>query len=148
MKRIRKLSSKQAFSLVEVMVTLLIIGLISSFVYINFMGATDEAKIQTAKTQMKIYKSALDMYKLDNGDYPTTAQGLRALVQKPTTEPVPKNFRPNGYLNTDTVKKDPWNNPYVYEYPDPDNPSSYVLKSLGSDGKEGGQGTAKDIHAD
>lgn len=138
----------RAISLIEVMVVLLIIGLVSSFAFMNFMPTVEKAKVDTAKAQMKNFKMILRKYKLDNGFYPTTAQGLKSLIEKPVTEPVPENWQTGGYLDANSVPKDPWNNDYIYEFPDPNNPDSFLLKSLGTDGKEGGEGNAEDIISD
>ena len=136
---------KRAISLIELIVVLLIISLVGSFAYMNLMPTVDDARMKTAKTQMKNFKMMLDKYKLDNGFYPTTAQGLQSLVEKPTTDPVPEHYQSGGYLNSKVLPKDPWGHDYVYEYPDPNSPDHFLMKSLGSDGKEGGEGNAKDI---
>jgi general secretion pathway protein G len=130
------------------MVVLMIIGLIGSFVFMNLMPVAEGAKVTAAKTQMANFKSVLFKYKMDNGSYPTTQQGLQSLVQMPQTEPIPKNYQQGGYLESKRVPLDPWGNNYVYEFPDPDNPDRYLMKSLGSDGKEGGEGTSKDIKSE
>ncbi len=144
-KKWRKRSKERGISLIEIMVTLLIIGLISSFVYMNFMPSLEDSKIKAARTQMANFKMMLNKYKLDNNSYPSSAQGLKALIEKPVTEPVPENYQSGGYLDGKKVPKDPWGNEYIYEYPDPNRPDTFLLKSMGADGKEGGEGTAKDI---
>lgn len=147
-KRYKGRRGDRAISLIEIMVTLLIIGLISSFVYMNFMPTLEDSKVKAAKTQMSNFKMMLNKYKLDNNNFPTTAQGLKALIEKPVTEPVPENYQSGGYLDAREVPNDPWGHPYVYEFPDPNNPDRFLLKSLGSDGKEGGEENSQDINAD
>ena len=96
------------FTLIELMVVLVILGLLATFIGPKIMSAPDKARVTKAINDIKALESGLNMYKLDNGNYPTTDQGLLALVEKPELEPVPNNWSPGGYLSTSTVPKDPW----------------------------------------
>ncbi len=119
------------FTLIEILVVLIILGLIAAIIVPNITGRVDEAKIDTTKVQMKAIKDALEQYKLDNGTYPTTEQGLKALVEKPTTPPVPPRWRK--YL--DKVPRDGWDREFIYISPGVNHP--YELRSRGPDGEEG-----------
>lgn len=144
----RKLRKSRAMSLIEIMVVLFIIGLLGTFVFMNLMPTVDKAKVTAATVQMSTLKQALFEYKMDNGDYPMSNQGLNALISMPSTEPLPRNYKSGGYLAEGRMPQDPWGNDYVYEYPAPDQPGRYLLKSLGSDSREGGEGIAADISSD
>lgn len=130
---------EKGFTLIELMVVILIIGLLATIVVQNLRGATDRAKRVKAEADISALKTALDRYYLDNGFYPTTDQGLQALVSSPTTGRIPANYEEGGYI--ERVPLDPWGNPYFYQS-DGDN---YVLKSFGADGAEGGTGKNADI---
>jgi len=123
--------TNKGFTLLELLVVIVILSLLAALVIPKLTGRVDEAKIDTAKIQLKELKRALEMYRLDNGTYPTTEQGLKALVEKPQTPPVPKKW--HQYL--DSLPKDPWGNDYVYIYPAEKHP--YELKSKGPDGELG-----------
>ncbi|WP_369602038.1 type II secretion system major pseudopilin GspG [Hahella sp. SMD15-11] len=129
------------FTLIEIMVVMVILGLLIAAVAPNILGRADQAKVTIAKSDIRNLSNALDMYKLDNFSYPSTDQGLEALVKKPSGFPEAKNWNPNGYIKS--LPKDPWGNPYQYLSPGTHGP--YDLYSLGSDGKEGGEGDAADI---
>ena len=122
---------KRGFTLIEVLVVLIILGLIAAIIVPRITGRVDEAKIETTKIQLRAIKDALEQYKLDNGTYPTTEQGLRALVEKPTTPPEPPRWRQ--YL--EKVPKDGWGREFVYISPGVNHP--YELRSKGPDGEEG-----------
>lgn len=122
--------NKDGFTLVEVLIVITILGLIAALVIPRITGRLDEAKIETTKIQMKAIKDALEQYKLDNGIYPTTEQGLKALVEKPDIPPVPNHWRQ--YL--DKIPKDAWGRDFIYLSPGINRP--FVLRSLGPDGKE------------
>lgn len=126
-------TSKAGFTLIEIMVVLVIIGILMALVVPNVMGRPDEARITVAKADLKAISTALDMYKLDNFDYPSTQQGLDALVKKPGGNPVPKHWKQGGYLKKTPV--DPWGNPY--QYISPGTHGAYDLYSLGAKGKPG-----------
>jgi len=132
---------QSGFTLIEIMVVMVILGMLVAIVAPNIMGRSDQAKVTIAETQLRNIQNALDLYRLDNSHYPSTQQGLEALVSKPTGTPEPKNWNPEGYLKN--VPVDPWGNPYQYVSPGTEGP--YDLYSLGSDGQEGGDGDAADI---
>ncbi|NPB05277.1 MAG: type II secretion system major pseudopilin GspG [Aquificae bacterium] len=123
--------SSQGFTLIEILAVLIILGLLAALIIPNVVGSVDKGKVETTKVQMKAIKGALEQFKMDNGFYPTTQQGLRALVEKPTVPPVPQNWRQ--YM--EKVPKDAWGNDYIYVSPAPGKP--YELKSKGPDGIEG-----------
>jgi general secretion pathway protein G len=126
------------------MIVIVIIGVFAAILYPKFMGAPDDARRTKAKLDIKTIESALKMYKIDNGSYPNTDQGLMALIKKPETAPVPKRWREGGYLEGDSVPKDPWGNPYYYTSPAQEG-KDYELVSYGSDGEVGGTGKNGDI---
>lgn len=131
----------QGFTLIEIMVVMVILGLLVAIVAPNIMGRSDQAKVTVAETQLSNIANALDLYRLDNSHYPSTQQGLEALVSKPTGSPEPKNWNPDGYLKS--VPEDPWGAEYQYVSPGTEGP--YDLYSYGSDGQPGGEGDAADI---
>ncbi|BAT72180.1 general secretion pathway protein G [Thermosulfidibacter takaii ABI70S6] len=132
------------FTLIELLVVIVILGILATFLVPKIMSKPDEARVIKAKNDIKAIETALKMYKLDNGIYPTTEQGLEALIHKPTIPPIPKNYREGGYLDTNKVPKDPWGNPYIYRSPGEDG-RPYEIISYGADGKEGGTGVNADI---
>jgi general secretion pathway protein G len=129
-------------TLVEMIVVLAIIALVAALIVPNVIGRPDQARVTTATTDLRTISAALKMYRLDNGDYPTGQQGLKALAERPSTPPVPANWSAEGYLPQ--VPVDPWGNPYVYVAPAP---GGFELKSLGKDGKPGGEGLDADLTA-
>ncbi len=135
----RRKRLEQGFTLIEIMVVILILGLLATLVVQSLRGATDRAKITKAKADIAELKTALERYYLDNGSYPTTEQGLQALVTRPTTGPIPAQYENGGYVRQ--IPTDPWGHPYFYQ----SDGNSYVLKSLGADGVEGGDGVNADI---
>ncbi len=132
------------FTLIELMIVIVILGLLATFLVPKVMHLPDEARVAKAKNDIKAIEAALKLYKLDNGFYPTTEQGLKALIEKPDIEPIPRNWRPGGYLETNRVPLDPWGHPYIYRCPG-DEGRDYEIISLGADGKEGGEGVNADI---
>lgn len=130
------------YTLLEIMVVVFILGLLVTIVAPRIVGRTDDARRTKALADMASVGQALNLYRLDNGAYPTTDQGLEALVERPTAPPLPKAWRAEGYV--DRVPVDPWGNAYVYVL---SGPQRYALKSLGADGVEGGDGTDGDIDA-
>lgn len=106
---------QQGFTLIEVMVVVIILGILAAVVVPNLVGETDTARINAAKHDIQTLESMLDRYKMDNFQYPTTDQGLEALVEKPNTQPEPKNYKDGGYIKK--LPKDPWGNPYEYLNP-------------------------------
>lgn len=127
-------------TLVEMIVVLAIIALVAALIVPNVIGRPDQARVTTANTDIRTIGAALKMYRLDNGDYPTTDQGLKALSERPATPPIPQSWSPEGYLPQ--VPVDPWGNPYVYQSPAP---GGFSLKSLGKDGKPGGEDLDADL---
>jgi general secretion pathway protein G len=138
------LRNTRGFTLIELMVVAVILGILAGLIIPRIMGRPEEAKQLKAKMQIEQLEQALKLYYLDNGEYPTTEQGLTALVQKPTTEPVPKRWREGGYLEKGKVPRDPWKNPYVYTSPG-SHSSDFDLESYGADGEEGGEGKYADV---
>lgn len=137
---LRIASKRQAgFTLIEILVVVMILGLLISLAAPRLIGRTDDAKVVKAKADISAIEQALNLYKLDSGLYPTSEQGLEALVEEPTRGDVPRNWRKEGYL--ERVPQDPWNNDFLFA----SDGRSYVLRSLGADGKEGGDGYDADI---
>ncbi len=136
-----KQRNQRGFTLIEIMVVMVILGLLVAVVAPNIMGRSDQAKVTIAKTQMSNIANALDLYRLDNSHYPSTQQGLEALVSRPSGSPEPSNWNPDGYLKS--VPEDPWGNQYQYMSPGAE--GAYDLYSYGADGQEGGDGDAADI---
>lgn len=132
---------RQGLTLVEMIVVLAIIALVAVMIVPNVIGRPDQARVTVAKTDLKTIAAALRMYRLDNGDYPTTDQGLKALVQRPETDPVPVNWNSEGYLPE--APKDPWGREYVYA--SPGKTGGFDLTSNGKDGEPGGEGLDADL---
>ncbi len=141
MKKPRTKANKKGFTLLELMVVLVILGALIGMVAPNILGRSDDAKVSVAKTQIRNLMSALDLYKLDNGNYPSTSQGLEALVNEPTGFPEAKNWKSGGYVKK--LPLDPWGSDFVYISPGA--AGDYDLIALGSDGREGGDDNAADI---
>ncbi|MCY4472188.1 MAG: type II secretion system major pseudopilin GspG [Kistimonas sp.] len=139
-----RLSRQLGFTLIEIMVVVVILGVLAALVIPNIVSRPDQAKVTVAQADIKAIASAMEIYRLDNGVYPTTEQGLEALVQEPSEEPAPRNWNRDGYLKK--VPRDPWGNPYQYEQPGTRNPTGYDLYSLGADGRVGGEGVNADIN--
>jgi general secretion pathway protein G len=131
------------FTLIEVMVVLVILGILATLVVPKIMGRPDEARIIAARQDINSIGQALKLYRLDNHNYPSTDQGLQALVSKPTAPPAPPNWKTGGYL--DRLPKDPWGNEYKYISPGVKNTGDVDIISLGSDGAPGGEGNDADI---
>ncbi len=132
----QRLRASAGFTLIEIMVVVFILGLLVTLVAPKIIGRTDEARRTKALADVKGIEEALHLFKLDNGFYPTTDQGLQALVTRPSNA---RNYSPEGYL--DKLPIDPWGNPYVYFSDGQD----YIVKSYGADGQEGGEGKNADI---
>ncbi|AFM35348.1 MULTISPECIES: type II secretion system major pseudopilin GspG [Stutzerimonas] len=129
------------FTLIEIMVVVVILGILAALVVPQVMSRPDQAKVTVAKGDIKAVAAALDMYKLDNFAYPSTQQGLEALVKKPSGNPQPKNWNRDGYLKR--LPKDPWGNDY--QYLSPGTQGQFDLYSFGADGKPGGSDLNADI---
>jgi general secretion pathway protein G len=134
------------FTLIELMVVIIILGLLAAIVMPRIVGETDKARYGAALAQMRILEDALKRYKLDNGAFPTTEQGLESLVRRPSVGVIPRNWPDGGYLDKQEVPRDPWGNAYIYISPGQHSPD-YDLKSLGADGLEGGDGFNADIES-
>jgi general secretion pathway protein G len=133
--------SQLGFTLIEVMVVIAIIGIMATLIVPQIMSKPDEARVIAAKQDINSIVQALKLYRLDVGRYPTTEQGLSALVAKPTSEPIPKNWKPNGYV--DRLPKDPWG--FAYQYSNPGPRGEIDVISLGADNKPGGTGFDADL---
>lgn len=130
------------FSLIEIMVVVIIIGLLVAIVAPNVSDSADKSRIQKAKADFKNIQTALQLYKLDNFNYPTTEQGLEALVTKPSQAPVPRSYKKGGYI--EQLQQDPWGRPYQYESPAEGH--DYNIYTLGADGVSGGEDQNADIN--
>ena len=128
-------------TLIEMMVVLVIIALVAAIIVPNVIGRPDEARVTVAQSDIRAVSSALELYRLDNRTYPTTAQGLEALAVRPTSPPEPRNWVAGGYLTA--VPIDPWGNDYLYA--SPSETGGFDLMSLGADGAPGGGGANADI---
>ena len=137
------LRRNSGFTLLEIMVVIVILGLLAAIVVPKLIGRTEEAKRTQTRIQIKNVEQALQLFKLDNGFYPSTEQGLSALVRNPEIGRVPKNYRKGGYL--DRVPTDPWGNAYVFVSPGVER--DYEISSYGGDGVPGGEGEDGDIHS-
>lgn len=133
----------RGFTLIEIMVVITILGVLAALIVPRVVGRTDDAKIAAAKQDIASLMQALKLYRLDNGRYPTTEQGLQALIAKPTQEPVPGNWKQGGYIERSTVPTDPWGEPY--KYLSPGMRSEIDVFSLGRDKTNGGEGPDADI---
>ncbi|MFC3945244.1 type II secretion system major pseudopilin GspG [Pseudomonas gingeri] len=140
--KISRISVQRGFTLIEIMVVVVIIGVLGALVVPQFMGRTDQARVTAARTDIQAIGTALEMYRLDNFNYPSTQQGLEALVRKPLGTPEPGNWNPHGYLKHLPV--DPWGTPYQYLSPGT-RAKGYDLYSFGADGVSGGEELAADI---
>lgn len=134
-------STAAGFTLIEVMVVIVILGVLAALIVPKVMSRPDEARIAAAKQDIGSIVQALKLYKLDNMRYPSTEQGLQALVKKPTSAPVPPNWKGNGYL--EKLPKDPWGN--AFQYLQPGLHGEIDVISLGADGAAGGEGSDADI---
>lgn len=134
---------QRGFTLLELMVVIVILGILATIIVPNVMDKPDKARQLKAKMQIESIDTALKLYKLDNGAYPTTEQGLQALVSPPTDGKSAKNFPKEGYLEKRSIPKDPWGNEYIYLYPGVY--STFDIVSYGADGVSGGEDENRDI---
>lgn len=139
----RKRRARRGITLIEVLVVLAIIGLVATIVAVNVLPERDRAAVRKAKIDIGVIESALDSYRLDMLSYPTTEQGLQALVAAPSGLPNADQYRPGGYVKKGAAV-DPWGRPYLYRFPG-ERGGAYDLYSLGADGAEGGEGQNADI---
>jgi len=140
--RRRQVSKIRGFTLIEIMVVVVIIGLLAAVIVPNVIGQVERARVSKAQSDIAGLETALTMFKLDNSKYPGTDQGLQALVVQPS-DPSIRHWKPGGYLKGG-VKRDPWGNDYVYVFPGTHG-GEYDLYSLGADGQPGGEGDNADI---
>jgi len=138
----KRREQEEGFTLVELMVVIVIIGLLATIVAINVLPSGDKARVVRAKADTSTIEGGLEMYKLQNGSYPTTAQGLEALVRPPSGANS-STYQPGGYLNGSKVPMDPWGRPYNYASPGAHGEAD--VWTFGADGKEGGEGSDADI---
>lgn len=136
-------AGNKGFTLIEIMVVIIILGILAMYVAPKLMGRPEEAKQVRAKMDIAALETALKLYKLDNGIYPSTEQGLLALVQRPESGAIPKKWRQGGYLEKGKVPKDPWSNEYVYL--SPGLKGDFDIISYGADGVPGGENENRDI---
>jgi general secretion pathway protein G len=139
-----KFSDRRGFTLIEIMVVMVILGILAGLIIPRIMGRPEEARRTKARIQIESIETALKLYKLDNGSYPTTEQGLQALVEPPSVGKLASAWREGGYLEKGRVPKDPWDNEYVYLCPGIH--GDFDLVSYGSDGETGGEGKDMDIN--
>ncbi len=132
------------FTLIEIMVVIIILGILVAYIAPKFIGRAEEARRTAARVQMESIETTLKLYKLDNGYYPTTEQGLQALVEPPTVGQLPRAWREGGYSEKGMVPKDPWKNDYVYLSPGLH--GDYDLISYGNDGEPGGESENADVN--
>ncbi len=135
---------QRGFTLIEVLVVLVIVMGLAGIVTVNVVRHQAESRVQTAKLQIGQLEQALQTYYLDHGRYPTQAQGLAALVERPTTAPIPADYPEGGYLARPRLPQDPWGNPYIYLIPGRRG-EPFEIISYGSDGEPGGTGHAAEI---
>ncbi|MEJ6591822.1 MAG: type II secretion system major pseudopilin GspG [SAR86 cluster bacterium] len=134
-----QMNRARGFTLIEIMVVVVILGILGSLIVPNIIGRPDEARATAARADIEAIGNALELYRLDNGDYPSTDQGLEALVTQPSGYPEPRRWNPEGYLKKLPV--DPWDEPYLYFSED----RNFEVYSLGSDRQEGGEGVDSDL---
>ena len=138
--------SQGGFTLIELMVVIVIIGILAAYIAPKLIGRTEDAKIYGAKAQIRGLETGLKLFRLDSGFYPSTEQGLEALVSSPSSGRIPENYQKGGYLESSRVPDDPWGNPYIYESPG-SHGFDYEVVSLGADGLPGGEDENADIES-
>jgi general secretion pathway protein G len=138
---LRLLKDEKGITFIEIIVVIIVLGILATFVAPRIFSWVDEARRTQSKNQITSLKSAAELFYLDNGFYPSTEQGLEALVEAPTVGKEAINYRAGGYI--ETIPLDPWGNPYLYDLLD--DGQSYEILSYGADGKGGGEGNDEDI---
>ena len=133
---------RAGFTLIEIMAVVLIIGLLSTLVGVAIFPQIDKSRVNAARAQIKMLDAALETYRMDSARFPSTDQGLEALIVEPSEA---RNYQPGGYLRERRIPNDPWGNPFQYEAPGQNNPHSYDIWSWGADGQAGGDGIDEDI---
>ena len=139
-----RLEKRDGFTLIEIMVVVLIVGLLMTVLATNVFRRLGGAQADIARLQVSKLSQQLELYKLDNGTYPTSEQGLDSLVHEPTTEPRPRRYPEGGYVSSKDLL-DPWQMPFKYERPGKNNARSFDLYSFGADGQPGGEGENAEI---
>ena len=137
--------TRAGFTLIEIMAVVLIIGLLSTIVGAAVFQQVDKGRVTAAKAQINSLEGVLEIYRMDNARFPTTEQGLQALITAATSDPAPRNFPAGGYLKGGRLPVDPWGEPYHYEAPGQNHAASYDLWSYGADGARGGDGGDADF---
>lgn len=137
-------NSESGFTLIEIMVVVVILAVLAGLVIPRILERPEEARRAKARIQIESIEGALKLFKLDNGFYPSTEQGLAALVEEPSTGRIPKNWKEGGYLEKGIVPLDPWENPFIYISPGIHN-KEYDLESYGADNEDGGEGIDADV---
>jgi general secretion pathway protein G len=132
---------RRGFTMVELMAVLIILGLLAAVVVKNFVGQVDRGRVITTKASLRQLHTAINQFQMDNGRWPTEDEGLSILVQQPADV---KNYPPGGYIETTEVPKDAWNRDFIFELY-PETGKAFVIKSLGADGQEGGEGYNADL---
>ncbi len=138
------MTGREGFTLIELLVVLVIIGILAGYIGPRIIGRPEEARRTKAEVQVAGLETALKLYRLDNGFYPTTEQGLSALIKPPTSGKIPSRWREGGYLEASRLPLDPWGNSFVYLSPGLH--GDFDLSSLGADGERGGEGNDGDIN--
>ncbi len=138
-----RIQGQAGFSFIELMVVVIILGILAGAIVPRYMDKADKAKTVKAQVDIAAIETSLKLYKLDNGFYPTTEQGLEALIEQPSTDPVPKNWNENGYFEKRKMPRDPWGNEYMYLCPGVH--GTYDIISYGADGESGGEGINADV---
>ena len=133
----------RGFTLIEIIVVITIMAIMAALIVPRVVGRTDDARIAATKQDIATLMNALKLYRLDNGRYPSNEQGLRALVEKPTVDPIPSNWKTGGYLDASSVRQDPWR--HDYQYLNPGLHGEIDVWSFGADGQPGGEGPDADI---
>lgn len=140
-----KKNKNRGFTLIEIMVVIVILGILVSFVAVNIMDKPDEARQLKARMDISSLETAVKLYKLDNGVFPSTEQGLQALIEPPTVGQLSRKWRAGGYVEKGKIPTDPWGNEYIYLCPGLH--GEFDIISYGADGEQGGEGKDEDINS-